>query len=108
METNKKNTHGGRRIGAGRKGKLGTPTSVIRVPSYRKRNIQIEVDMFHSSVKEKPYNYSASEIYEVVSDLIFLLRSFQYRIKEGKIKGLEELTPIQRYELLNINSRFKD
>ena len=41
METNKKNTHGGRRIGAGRKGKLGTPTSVIRVPSYRKRNIQI-------------------------------------------------------------------
>ena len=45
METNKKNTHGGRRIGAGRKGKLGTPTSVIRVPSYRKRNIQIEVDM---------------------------------------------------------------
>ena len=42
------------------------------------------------------------------SDLIFLLRSFQYRIKEGKIKGLEELTPFQRYELLNINSRFKD
>ena len=64
--------------------------------------------MFHSSVKEKPYNYSASVIYEVVSDLIFLLRSFQYRIKEGKIKGLEELTPFQRYELLNINSRFKD
>ena len=67
METNKKNTHGGKRSGAGRPRKLGTPTSVIRVPSYRKRNIQIEVDMFHSSVKEKPYNYSASEIYEVVS-----------------------------------------
>jgi hypothetical protein len=108
METNKKNTHGGKRSGAGRPRKLGTPTSVIRVPSYRKRNIEIEVDMFHSHIKEKPYNYSASEIYEVVSDLIFLLRSFQDRISEGKIKGLEELTPFQRYELLNIKSQLKD
>ena len=62
--------------------------------------------MFQSHIINKPYNYSASEIYEVINDLIYFLINCQDRAREGKIKGFEELTPMQRYAILNLKSKF--
>lgn len=98
--------HGGYRKGAGRHKKYGFTSSVVRVPSTEKKNIQVQMDMFCANIDERPYNYSASEIYEVLDQFQFLVYNVKKRIEEGNFPDMEELSSVQRFQLMNMKSIF--
>lgn len=102
----KKSNHGGSRKGAGRHSKYGTISSVIRVPCTEKKNIKIQMDMLSAYIENRPYSYSASEIYEVLEQFYHLVCDVKSRIETNCFPDLDELEVSKRNQLINIKFIF--